>query len=67
MKSPEITSGIGEGRMPKFQVTISFEPYTCEVEAVSKEEAKTQAEQLFFAFLEGISQSDCIEIEEIPA
>jgi hypothetical protein len=53
--------------MAKFQVTISFEPYTCEVEAVSKEEAQTQAEQLFFAFLEGISQSDCIEIEEIPA
>ena len=53
--------------MPDFRVTISFDPYICEVNAASKEDAQTQAEQLFFAFLEGISQSDCIEIEEIPA
>jgi hypothetical protein len=51
--------------MPKFKVTISFDPYICEVDAADKEKAKEHAEQLFFAFLEGISQSDCIDIEEM--
>ena len=51
--------------MPKFKVNISLDSYETTVEAKDAQEAQSKAEDLYIAYLEGVSTKEIISIAEI--